>query len=66
LTIGLTMAKKKSRAERRRQRAAHRAVADAPPVTRPDWESVEVEFFAREAELYRTIPVETFEDLDKD
>jgi hypothetical protein len=39
---------------------------DAPKVARPEWESIEVEFFAREADLYRVSPVETFDDLDGD
>jgi hypothetical protein len=59
------MAKKKSKTYRRRLREANRQLAESPPAPRTEWESVEMEFFAREAELYRTHPVETFEDLEK-
>jgi hypothetical protein len=40
--------------------------SDAAPAKHFEWESVELEFFAREADLYRANPVENFEDLDGD
>jgi len=38
----------------------------APPPLRPDWDQIETDFFARESDLYRIAPVDTFDDLDKD
>lgn len=38
----------------------------APPPARPDWDQVEADFFARESDLYRMAPVETFDDLDRE
>lgn len=40
--------------------------SSAPPPPRPDWDQVEADFFARESDLYRQAPVETFDDLDRD
>jgi len=39
---------------------------DAPQTLRFEWDSIDVEFFSREADLYRVNPVETFDDLDSD
>jgi hypothetical protein len=38
----------------------------APLPLRPDWDQVETDFFARESDLYRIAPVDTFDDLDKE
>lgn len=62
--IGLDMAKKKSK--KLGKIRAHEQANETPAVVRPDWDSVEAEFFVREAELYRTGPVETFDDLEND
>lgn len=62
--IGLNMAKKKSK--KLGKLRAHEQPNETQAAVRSDWDSVEVEFFAREAELYRTGPVETFDDLEND
>jgi hypothetical protein len=60
------MAKKKSKNARAGQTVVGGMDQSASGAPRPDWESVEADFFARESDLYQVSPVENFDDLDKE
>jgi len=59
------MAKKSNKAKRKTLMASP-GEGLAPLPQRPDWDQIESDFFARESDLYRTAPVETFDDLDSE
>jgi hypothetical protein len=60
------MQKKKTKQKRPRHRHPSAKPVDAAPAPSTEWSSVEVEFFAREAELYRVSPIDSFDDLEND
>lgn len=54
------------KAKKKKYAASPTGEHPAPPPLRPDWDQVETDFFARESDLYRVPPVESFDDLDSD
>ncbi len=70
--FGLVMAKRKSKNIGKKigkQIGKIRAPDERTETTlaaRFEWDSIEIEFFAREADLYRVAPLESFEDLETD